>query len=85
MAHVAGRGAGLLLGGHRLLVDRAEAFYQLALAYHQAGETEGARREVLRALELAPSFEEALELLLKLHSRSQEADSGAAPSSGGAR
>ncbi len=49
-------------------VDRAEALYQLALAYHEAGDAVAARREVLRALEEAPSFEKAQELLLKLRS-----------------
>jgi tetratricopeptide (TPR) repeat protein len=47
-------------------VDRAEALYQLALAYYEAGEAQAARREVLRALEDAPNFEKAQELLLKL-------------------
>ena len=47
-------------------VDRAEALYQLALAYYQAGEPQAARREVLRALEDAPNFEKAQELLLRL-------------------
>jgi cellulose synthase operon protein C len=47
-------------------VDRAEALYQLALAYFEAGDREAARREVLRALEIAPNFERAQELLLRL-------------------
>ena len=47
-------------------VDRAEALYQLALAYFEAGEAQAARREVLRALEDAPNFEKAQELLLRL-------------------
>jgi tetratricopeptide (TPR) repeat protein len=47
-------------------VDEAEARYQLALAMSQAGDRAGARREVLRALEVAPSFERAQELLLQL-------------------
>jgi Tfp pilus assembly protein PilF len=47
-------------------VDRAEALYQLALAYRDAGDTAGARREVLRALEQAPAFEKAQDLLLAL-------------------
>ena len=47
-------------------VDRAEAFYQLALAYSRAGDAGAARREVLRALEVAPGFEKAQELLLQL-------------------
>ena len=47
-------------------VDKAEALYQLALAYFEAGEAQAARREVLRALEDAPNFEKAQELLLRL-------------------
>jgi cellulose synthase operon protein C len=47
-------------------VDRVEALYQLALAYYDAGDAASARREVLRALELAPNFEKAQALLLKL-------------------
>jgi tetratricopeptide (TPR) repeat protein len=47
-------------------VDRAEALYQLALAYYEAGDAPAARREVLRALEDAPNFEKAQELLLRL-------------------
>jgi tetratricopeptide (TPR) repeat protein len=46
--------------------DEAEARYQLALALQQAGEAAEARREVLRALELAPAFERAQQLLLTL-------------------
>ena len=47
-------------------VDEAEARYQLALALSQAGDRAAARREVLRALDVAPSFERAQELLLQL-------------------
>src|SRR5687767_1667810 len=47
-------------------VDRAEALYQLALAHYEAGDPQAARREVLRALEDAPNFEKAQELLLRL-------------------
>ena len=46
--------------------DRAGALYQLAVAYHQAGERDAARRELLNALEEAPSFEKAQALLLEL-------------------
>jgi tetratricopeptide (TPR) repeat protein len=46
-------------------VDRAQVLYELALAYYEAGDPAGARRELLRALEIAPTFGEALELLLK--------------------
>jgi tetratricopeptide (TPR) repeat protein len=53
-------------------VDMPEALYQLALAYFNAGDQASARREVLRALEVAPSFARAQELLLRI-SGSQEA------------
>ncbi|HEX7123797.1 MAG TPA: tetratricopeptide repeat protein [Gemmatimonadaceae bacterium] len=46
--------------------DRVEALYQLALAHQAAGDVAAARREVLRALELAPNFEKAQALLLRL-------------------
>ena len=48
-------------------VDKPEALYQLALALAEAGDASSARREVLRALELAPRFQRAQELLLRLH------------------
>lgn len=47
-------------------VDRADALYRLALAQRDAGDRASARRSVLRALEVAPNFEAALELLLEL-------------------
>ncbi len=47
-------------------VDRAEAYYRLALAHRDAGQSAEARRSVLRALEEAPHFERAQELLLAL-------------------
>jgi tetratricopeptide (TPR) repeat protein len=47
-------------------VDRAEALYRLALAYHEAGDAKQARTTVLRALEEAPNYERAQELLLTL-------------------
>jgi tetratricopeptide (TPR) repeat protein len=47
-------------------VDRADAHYRLALALRDAGEPGEARSQVLRALEIAPAFEAALELLLQL-------------------
>lgn len=48
-------------------VDKAEAYYQLALAELLAGDRASARRDVLRALEAAPRFTQAQELLLKIH------------------
>ena len=52
-------------------VDRAEALYRLALAQRDAGDAAVARRTVLRALEVAPNYEEALELLLELRGTSR--------------
>jgi len=48
--------------------DRVEALYQLALAYADAGDATSARREVLRALELAPNYSKAQDLLLRIRS-----------------
>jgi cellulose synthase operon protein C len=48
-------------------VDRPEALYQLAQALLDAGDATAARREVLHALELAPRFPRAQEMLLRLH------------------
>jgi tetratricopeptide (TPR) repeat protein len=59
-------------------VDRAEALYQLALAYHEAGDATAARREVLNALEEAPNFDNAQALLLTLR-RAPAAGSGRPP------
>jgi tetratricopeptide (TPR) repeat protein len=50
--------------------DIAEAYYLLARAERDAGDAESARRSVLRALEVAPNYEAALELLLELRRRS---------------
>ena len=47
-------------------VDRAEALYQLALAYRGAGDQARAKRTVLRALEEAPNFGKAQDLLLAI-------------------
>ena len=47
-------------------VDRAEAFYLLAVAQNDAGDPAASRRSVLRALETAPNYSAALELLLEL-------------------
>lgn len=46
--------------------DLVEAIYDLAVAYQDAGDLASARREVLRALERAPNFGKAQDLLLKL-------------------
>lgn len=55
-------------------VDRAEAHYQLALAYYGAGKLDDARSAVLRALETAPAFERAQELLLKIREARRDGD-----------
>jgi cellulose synthase operon protein C len=47
-------------------VNRADALYQLALALETAGDRDEARRQVLRSLEIAPGFEDAQLLLLRL-------------------
>ena len=47
--------------------DMAQALYDLAEAHLAAGQPQEARRQVLRALEVAPSFEKAQQLLLRLH------------------
>jgi tetratricopeptide (TPR) repeat protein len=46
--------------------DLAQAHYDLARSLEASGDRTQARREVLRALEIAPGFEKAQELLLKL-------------------
>jgi tetratricopeptide (TPR) repeat protein len=51
-------------------VDMAEAHYRLALAYENAGELRAARSAVLAALEVAPNFRDAQDLLLRLRAQS---------------
>ncbi|MCU0635213.1 MAG: hypothetical protein MUE41_10100, partial [Gemmatimonadaceae bacterium] len=46
--------------------DRAAALYRLASALAASGDLVSARREVLRALDLAPTYEPAQELLLTI-------------------
>ncbi len=46
--------------------DSAGAYYRLALSLDGAGDAEAARGEVLRALEAAPMYDDALELLLRI-------------------
>ena len=47
-------------------VDRATAHFQLARTLHLKGDRAAARSAVLAALEIAPNYEEALDLLLEL-------------------
>ena len=44
--------------------DKSEAYYQLALAYHEANDEVNAKKSVLRSLEEAPNYVKAQELLL---------------------
>jgi tetratricopeptide (TPR) repeat protein len=46
--------------------DRAAAYYRLALAQHRHGDSADARRTVLRALEIAPNYDDALRLLVEI-------------------
>ena len=46
--------------------DKSEAYYQLAVAYHENGDDSGARKAVLRSLEEAPNYVRAQELLLDI-------------------
>lgn len=47
-------------------VDRATAHFRLARVLYRGGDHATARREVLAALEIAPNYEDALELLLEI-------------------
>ena len=47
-------------------VDLASAHFRLARVLHRSGDATGARSAVLAALEIAPNYEEALDLLLEL-------------------
>ena len=47
--------------------DMAKAYLDLALAHFEAGNHADARREVLRALEIAPAYEDGQRLLLRIH------------------
>ena len=53
-------------------VDRAAAHTDLAESYFKAGKTAEAKKQTLAALEIAPSYERAQELLLKLVERRDE-------------
>ena len=58
--------------------DRAAAHVELAEAHFMAGQFGDAKRETLAALEIAPAFERAQDLLLKIIS-AQPAGAGVAP------
>jgi tetratricopeptide (TPR) repeat protein len=52
--------------------DRADALYLLARAYFGARDLSQARTAVMQALEIAPSFQAAQELLLQIHEAGRE-------------
>lgn len=56
--------------------DPVTAYYRLARAELAAGHRDAARRAVLRALEQAPTYEPALELLLRLRDGRDDGDDG---------
>ena len=47
-------------------VDQAAAYTDLAESYYASGKPADARRQTLAALEIAPSYERAQDLLLKI-------------------
>lgn len=53
-------------------VNRARALYGLAMAYYHGGETASAKKTVLAALETAPNYAEAQDLLLEIMERRPE-------------
>jgi len=46
-------------------VDKAEAFYSLALSLYNENKIEDAKKEVLKSLEIAPGYKDAQKLLLR--------------------
>ncbi|MGH9336085.1 MAG: tetratricopeptide repeat protein, partial [Vicinamibacteria bacterium] len=54
-----------------LTTDKAQGLYELALADYEAGDVKNAKRELLRALEIAPGFKQGLALLSKLSAPSE--------------
>lgn len=59
-------------------VDVADAHYRVAYALYRSGDVTSARREVLRALEVAPNYTEALDLLLIIRGSDDGGPSGRA-------
>ena len=53
-------------------VDRAAAHFRLARVLYRGDDRAAARREVLAALEIAPNYEDALELLLEIRREGDE-------------
>jgi tetratricopeptide (TPR) repeat protein len=59
--------------------DRAAAYVDLAEAYVMAGQLADAKRQALSALEIAPSFERAQDLLLEIVDEQQPGPNGGRP------
>ena len=66
-------------------VDMASALYDLAVAHYEAGDPVQARRVVLRALERAPNYEAAQDLLLRIRGSNDAPTSSNDASPGGER
>ncbi|MFW6199696.1 MAG: tetratricopeptide repeat protein, partial [Gemmatimonadota bacterium] len=64
-------------------VDMSTAWYDVARARLEAEDLEGAREAVLRALERAPRFQEALDLLMEIRERSPQPAGAGARNDGG--
>ncbi len=62
-------------------IDPAGVYYRLAAAEHQLKQTEAAKRHVLMALEEAPRYRAALELLLSINGKSDAANEAASAES----
>jgi uncharacterized pyridoxal phosphate-containing UPF0001 family protein len=58
----------------------AEVHFELAQALHRAGDPD-AKRQVLQALEEAPRYRKALDLLVQIHDSAEQGKSGAAAAS----
>ena len=70
-ASLEGENWDLAIAAYRSLValnatDPAGAHYDLARAFFASGDTRSAKREILRSLEIAPSYRKAQKLLLNL-------------------
>lgn len=64
-------------------VDRASALFRLARVLYRSGDRAEARRQVLAALEIAPNYEDALDLLLQIRrDRGDQRREAANPTSG---
>ncbi|MGI9517740.1 MAG: tetratricopeptide repeat protein [Pirellulaceae bacterium] len=63
-------------------IDPAETYFRYAQALYRNGQTEMARRQVLKCLEEAPRYREAHQLLLELKAADKEISAGQEPNEG---